>query len=113
MSIVGASFGGWAAARAATRLAPGSIDGLILLAHSPVDEPERMHGRKLFITTANDARGDGVSRLPSIRDQYERATEPKKLVILDGSAHAQHVFATDEGERLLAEILQFLRGPED
>lgn len=112
ISIVGASFGGWAAARASTKLPPASIDRLILLAHSPIDEPERMHGRKLFITTRDDARGDGLPRLPSIRDQYERAPEPKELVILDGAAHAQHVFATGQGERLLAEIMRFLRAAD-
>jgi len=112
ISIVGASFGGRAAARASTMLPPGTIDRLILLAHSPIDEPERMQGRKLFITTRDDARGEGVLRLPSIRDQYERAPEPKELVILDGAAHAQHVFATGQGERLLAEIMRFLRAAD-
>lgn len=112
ISIVGASFGGWAAALASTKLPPGRIDGLVLLAHSPIEEPERMQGRKLFITTRADARGDGVPRLPGIRDQYERAPGPKKLVILEGSAHAQHVFATDQGDRLLAEIIRFLMAPE-
>jgi len=113
ISIVGASFGGWAAARASTKLPPGRIDRLILLAHSPIDEPERMQGRKLFITTRDDARGDGLPRLPSIRDQYERAPKPKALVILDGAAHAQHAFATEQGSRLLAEILRFLRADKD
>jgi pimeloyl-ACP methyl ester carboxylesterase len=111
ISIVGASFGGWAAALASTKLPPGSIDRLILLAHSPIEEPERMQGRKLFVTTKDDVRGDGAPRLPSIRDQYERAPDPKELLILDGSAHAQHVFGTDQGERLLAEIIRFLGGP--
>jgi hypothetical protein len=43
--------------------------------------------------------------------QYERAKEPKKLAILDGSPHAQFLFATDQGERLMQEILRFLKGP--
>lgn len=113
ISIVGASFGGWAAARASTKLPPGSIDRLILLAHSPIEEPERMQGRKLFITTRDDARGEGVPRLPSIRAQYERAPEPKELVILDGAAHAQHVFGTEQGARLLTEMIRFLGAEED
>ena len=50
-------------------------------------------------------------RLPEIRDQYERAPEPKQLVILEGSAHAQHIFNTDQGERLMREILRFLTEP--
>jgi hypothetical protein len=33
------------------------------------------------------------------------------LIILDGSAHAQFLFATDQKERLLREILRFLSQP--
>jgi hypothetical protein len=48
--------------------------------------------------------------LPRIREQYERTHGPKELVILEGSAHAQNIFATDQGERLMQEILRFLSG---
>ncbi len=111
VSVVGASFGGWAAAQAAVVAAPGEIDRIALLAHSAIDEPERMQGRKLFITTRDDFSGNGILRLPSIREQYERTPGPKELVILDGSAHAQHIFQTDQGERLMGEILRFLSEP--
>lgn len=111
VAIVGGSFGGWAAARAAVEAGDGEIDRLVLLAAPSIDEPERMKGRKLFITTRDDFRGEGVLRLPEIRDQYERAPGPKELVILEGSAHAQHIFATDQGERLMDEILRFLSKP--
>jgi hypothetical protein len=30
------------------------------------------------------------------------------MVILDGSAHAQRIFATGQGEQLMREILRFL-----
>ncbi|MCH8253557.1 MAG: hypothetical protein IID36_14005, partial [Planctomycetes bacterium] len=50
-------------------------------------------------------------RLPSIREQYEKAPDPKKLVILDGTAHAQHIFKTEQGKRLLQEIQRFLSEP--
>ncbi len=109
VSVVGASFGGWAAAKAAVE-APGGIDRIVLLA-ATVDEPERLTGRKLFILTRVDFSGGGVLRLPKIREQYERAGEPKELVILEGSAHAQHIFETDQGERLMREILRFLSQP--
>jgi len=112
ISLVGASFGGWAAARAATEAPPGEIDRIVLLAHSPIESPEAIQGRKLFITTQNDFSGSGTLRLPSIREQYERAPHPKELVILEGSAHAQHIFGTDQGPRLLREILRFLSEPE-
>ena len=111
VSVVGASFGGWAAAQAAVEAPEGQIDRIVLLAASAIDEPERMQGRKLFITTRDDFSGSGILRLPGIRDQFERAPNPKQLVILDGSAHAQHIFDTDQGARLMREILRFLSEP--
>jgi hypothetical protein len=46
-------------------------------------------GRKLFVTTRDDRSGEGTLRLTEIREQFERTPEPKHLVVLDGSAHAQ------------------------
>jgi hypothetical protein len=83
----------------------------VLLASSAIDEPERMQGRKLFITSRGDTTGSGTLRFPEIRDQYERAPGPKELVVLDGAAHAQFIFETDQGERLMREILKFLSEP--
>ncbi len=108
VSVVGASFGGGAAARAAVEAPRGAIDRVVLLAHSAIDSPERMKGRKLFITSRGDTTGSGALRLPQIREQYDQAPEPKELVILDGAAHAQFIFETPQGERLMREILRFL-----
>ncbi len=88
------------------------IDRLVLLAHSPIDKPEQIKGRKLFILSRDDFSGDDKKpRLPQIRDQYERASGPKELLILEGSAHAQFIFATEQGERLMRAILRFLSEP--
>ena len=111
VSVVGASFGGGAAAKAAVEAASGEIDRIVLLAHSAIAEPERMQGRKLFITSRGDTTGSGALRLPMIRDQHERSPGPKELVILDGAAHAQFIFQTDQGARLMREILRFLSEP--
>ncbi len=112
VSVLGASFGGGAAARAAIDAAPGEIDRLILLAAVPVEHPERIQARKtLFVVARGDTLGSGVPRLVGIRKQYQAAPDPKRLVILDGSAHAQYLFRTDPGPRLLAEIIAFLREP--
>lgn len=110
VSLVGGSLGGGAAAQAAVEAAPGAIDRLVLLAPMAIDAPERMQGRKLFVTSRDDTSGSGP-RLPGIRQQYERAPEPKELLILEGSAHAQFLFETDQGERLLREIVRFLSAP--
>lgn len=110
IALVGASFGGGAAAQVSTEARAGEIDRLVLLAHSAIGAPERMQGRKLFIVAREDANDAGL-RLPRIRAQYERASEPKELVILEGAAHAQFLFATSEGKRLTDEILRFLSVP--
>lgn len=111
VSVVGGSMGGGAAAEAAVEAKPGEIDRLVLLAASPIEHPERLKGRKLFITSRGDSIGNGRLRLPRIREQYEKAPEPKKLVVLEGDAHAQHIFKTDQGARLMQEIQRFLSAP--
>jgi len=111
VSVVGASYGGWASARAAARMEPGQIDRLVLLAHSPTSEVELMQGAKLFIVARDDPYYGGEKRLVDIRDQYQRASGPKEMVVLDGEAHAQFIFETDQGERLMQEILRFLSQP--
>ena len=105
VSVMGGSMGGGAAAAAAAAAEPGEIDRLILLAPAPVGEPEKLKGRKLFVTS----RGD--SRAAKIREEFARAPDPKEMLILEGSAHAQHIFATEQGERLMNEILRFLAEP--
>jgi hypothetical protein len=102
--------GGEAAANASIESQPGEIDRVVLLAGWTSREPEKMQGRKLFIVARDDSNGDGP-RLPRIRANYERARGPKKLVILDGSAHAQFLFSTDQAERVMREILDFLSEP--
>ena len=102
VSLIGASMGGGAAATASIHARPGEIDRLILLAPVPVAEPERLTGSKLFVVS----RGDALAA--NVREQFEKAPEPKELLILDGSAHAQFLFETDQGERLMKKILEFL-----
>lgn len=111
VSVVGGSMGGGAAADASVEAEPGEIDRLVLLAAWASGPPEQLKGRKLFIVSRDDIGSGDIPRLPKIRDQYERAPGPKELVILEGSAHAQFIFATEQGERLMREILRFLSEP--
>jgi len=87
------------------------IDRLVLLAAGAYTPLRRMAGPKLFIMSRNDVIGDNQPRLPAIRAQYERATGPKEFVAFEGSAHAQAIFATSEGDRLMREILRFVSAP--
>jgi dienelactone hydrolase len=111
VSVVGASFGGSAAAEASVNSAPGEIDRLVLLAHGSSNHPELIKGRKLFIVSRGDTDGSGTTRLAKMREDYNKVRPPKRFVILDGTAHAQFIFETDQGDRLMKEILQFLSEP--
>lgn len=111
ISLVGASLGGGAVAQASADAAVGDIDRIVLLAHMPIQSPEKIKGRKLFIVARHDTGSGNVPRLPEIQAQYAKAADPKKLVILDGSAHAQFLFQTSESKRLMDEILRFLTAP--
>jgi pimeloyl-ACP methyl ester carboxylesterase len=102
VAVIGASMGGGASANAAVKGAPGAIDRLILLAPVPIESPELINVPKFYA----GAKGDPVTA--KMKEQFEKAPEPKVLLILEGSAHAQNLFTTDQNERLMKEILRFL-----
>lgn len=107
VSIVGGSMGGGAAGDASIASRQGEIDRVVFLGASPNGPAEKLKCASLFIVARDDRNADGP-RLPRIRAQYEKAPEPKELIILDGSAHAQYLFETDQAERVMREILRFL-----
>jgi pimeloyl-ACP methyl ester carboxylesterase len=107
VSVVGGSMGGGAAGDASIASEPGEIDRVVFLGSSPNGPAEKLKCASLFIVARDDASEDGP-RLPGIRSKYEKAPEPKQLIILDGSAHAQYLFQTNQGERVMREILRFL-----
>jgi len=110
VSIVGGSFGGAAAGDASIKSMPGEIDGVVFLGASPNLPADGLKSRSLFIVARED-RNDSGLRLPGIRTQYEKAPQPKRLIVLEGSAHAQYLFQTDQNARVMGEITQFLRKP--
>lgn len=110
VSIVGASMGGDYAAEAA-EANPDKIERLVLLAAGAYTPLVKSKARKLFIMSRDDVIGDNMPRLPEIRRQFERASGPKEFVVLEGSAHAQFIFATTQRDRLLREIVRFLSAP--
>ena len=62
-------------------------------------------------------RARGAKREPCPSDRYLVvegglvAAGSPELVVLEGSAHAQFVFQTDQADRLMREILRFLSAP--
>jgi pimeloyl-ACP methyl ester carboxylesterase len=109
VGVIGGSMGGDYAAEAA-EAEPEAIDRLVLLGAGAYTPLTRMKGRKLFIVARDDANDDGP-RLPKILAQYKLAHEPKQMVILEGSAHAQFLFQTDQAQRVMREIVRFLSSP--
>ena len=107
VSVVGASMGGGSAGDASILSEPGEIDRLVFLGAAPNGPAEKLKAASLFIVARDDASEDGL-RLPGIRAQYEKAPQPKELIIVEGSAHAQFLFQTDQGEKVMREILRFL-----
>jgi pimeloyl-ACP methyl ester carboxylesterase len=107
VSVVGGSLGAGAAGDASIASQPGEIARLVFLGGSPNGSAEKLKSSSLFIVARDDASEDGP-RLPGIQEQFKKAPEPKELIILDGSAHAQFLFQTDQGERVMREILRFL-----
>jgi pimeloyl-ACP methyl ester carboxylesterase len=109
ISVVGGSFGGAAAGDASIASRPGEIERIVMLGAAPNQPAEKLKSAVLFIVARDDANDDGP-RLPGIKRQFEKAPEPKRLIVLDGSAHAQFLFQTDQAERVMQEILDFLNG---
>ena len=107
VSIVGGSMGAGVAGDASIASRPGQIDRLVFLGGSPNGPAEKLKSASLFIVARDDSNDDGP-RLPRIQEQYKKAPEPKTLIILEGSAHAQYLFQTDQAERVMHEILKFL-----
>jgi pimeloyl-ACP methyl ester carboxylesterase len=110
VSVVGGSFGGAAAGDASIKSAPGEIDRIIFLGTAPNLPADGLKSRALFIVARDDSNGSGP-RLPGIRAQYEKTPRPKQLIVLDGSAHAQFLFQSDQNARVMQEIVRFLSAP--
>jgi len=107
ISAIGGSLGGDAVGNAEAQSPASVFDKMVFLGSEGGDHPEKLHGRKLYIVARDDSSGSGP-RLPSITSHYNQAPEPKQLIVLDGSAHAQFLFPTPEGPHLMRILLDFL-----
>ena len=110
VSVVGGSLGGGAGADAVTVMKPGEIARLVTLGGLMGNlRPEKINVPLLVITTRNDANAAGP-RLPNIQAAFDKVPgKRKKLVILEGSAHAQFMFDTDQSEKIMKMIVKFLK----
>jgi hypothetical protein len=76
-----------------------------VLAATPIETIAKAKGAKLFVTTKGD-------NLRAITRQYEQATQPKEMLVLPRSAHAQHIFKTPQSDALVEAIIAFLQSVE-
>ena len=110
VSVVGASFGGGAAGDASIKSNAGEIDRIVFLGAAPNLPADGLKSRALFIV-ARDDRNDAGLRLPGIQAQYDRTLQPKRLIVVEGAAHAQFLFQSDQNARVMQEIVRFLTEP--
>ncbi len=103
ISVLGASMGGGAAAKASTHSKKGDINKLILLSPMPIANPEQLKGNILYIVSKKE------SIAKTIKNQFNKTPDPKKFVEIEGSAHAQHIFKTNQAKNLTKIIIDFLK----
>jgi pimeloyl-ACP methyl ester carboxylesterase len=103
ITVLGASMGGAAAAKASVKVEENSIDQLILLSPANIYQPEKLQGQLLFIASK------GEYLVPALQAAFAKAPHPKELQLITGSAHAQHIFKTTQAATLTRVILQFLQ----
>ena len=103
VTVLGASMGGAAVAKAIVFSEANAIDQLILLSPVRVSKPEALKGQLLFIASKDEYLAK------AIESAYKKAPEPKRLQLINGKAHAQHIFKTPQAEALTSSILEFLK----
>ena len=102
VTVLGASMGAIAAAKASAYSNQNEIDQLILLSPSRVYKPESLKGQLLFIASEQEP----LVRI--LESSYIKAPEPKSLILIKGRAHAQHIFKTAQAAVLTHAIMKFL-----
>ncbi len=104
---IGGSMGGDAVGEADANSPDGTFDRVVFLGSAGGNEPQKLKGRKLFIVARDDESESG-KRLPVISQHFDLAPQPKRLIVVNGSAHAQFLFDSDQGPLVMDEILDFV-----
>ena len=98
--------GGGAVAQAAVEAEAGTFFKIILLSPVPVKEPEKINaGEVIYIASK------GEKLMLTVEKQFKRVSQPKILEVLEGNAHAQHIFKTSQASRLTELIVAALNRP--
>jgi len=103
VSVLGASMGGSAAAQASIHSKAGDIKHLILLSPAAFREPEKIKSNTFYIASKNE------TIINNVKNLFQKTPEPKKIHLLKGKAHAQHIFKTSQSEALTELIIHFIK----
>ena len=103
VTVLGASMGAIAASKAAVYAKNGEIDQLILLSPPQVYKPEKLKGQVLLIASKEENLAKGLE------SSFKKMSSLKKLELILGNAHAQHIFKTSYAEVLTGIVLDFLK----
>jgi len=101
--VLGASMGAIAASKAAVFAKDGEIDQLILLSPPQVYEPEKLKGQVLFIAS----KGENLAK--GLKSSFNKVSSPRRLELINGKAHGQHIFKTKEADSLSDIVFDFLK----
>ncbi len=101
ISLVGGSMGGQFSIAAAA--VSDRVDLLVLLAPGAADHAADIRARSILVITA-----EGDRLRAEVDRAYREAPEPKRLEVFPGDAHAQHIFATEQGPAVTALMVEFL-----
>lgn len=107
IALVGGSMGARAILEALPRIPQGDVDAVVALSPTGGSDPRGYHGSLLFVASQEEGLVQGLV------EDLARAPEPKRLVLLPGTAHAQNIFATPHGLELERVMLEFLEARRD
>jgi hypothetical protein len=102
--LVGASAGANAVVKTDANTDLDVAGSFILAPGRAADLGAGLSGRKLFAV----GEGDSQRFVETTERLHSDAPEPKELVMLDASEHAQGIFDTDAGERLQSLVVEFV-----
>ena len=105
VTLLGASAGG-AAVIGTAAANPRAYDQLVLLSPAGGDVSQLGDAPKLFVYSRGESLADSVERQAA-----DAPGEDNDVLAVDGDAHAQAIFGTDQGTRVTEAIIDRLTGP--
>lgn len=102
ITLLGASIGGGAVQQAVAKAPRGTVSRVILLSTATGPALESPKVSKLFV----HAEGDFFLQRSVL--SFEKAADPKRLLVFDGSEHGQELLKGDHRDQLEAQLLDFV-----